>query len=93
MGMRVFLHTKPGVPAGSQIGYGSFVLFVDGESPDTWVLPALQRGDSPARASDAKVARALDTRLPDLTLATFYIECTTKGPNSGNSCKTEISTY
>ena len=33
MGMHVFLHTKPGVPAGSQIGYGSFVLFVDGESP------------------------------------------------------------
>ena len=59
MGMHVFLHTKPGVPAGSQIGYGSFVLFVDGESPDTWVLPALQRGDSPARASDAKVARPI----------------------------------
>jgi hypothetical protein len=34
MGMHVFLHTKPGVPAGSQIGYGSFVLFVDGDSPN-----------------------------------------------------------
>ena len=82
MGMHVFLHTKPGVPAGSQIGYGSFVLFVDGESPDTWVLPALQRGDSPARASDAKVARALDTGLPDLPLAPFNIKCTAKGPKA-----------
>ena len=55
---------------------------MDGESPDTWVLPALQRGDSPARASDAKVARALYTGLPDLPLAPFNIRCTAKGPKA-----------
>ena len=29
-----------------------------------------------------KVARALDTGLPDLPLAPVYIECTTKGPKA-----------
>ena len=38
MGMHVFLHTKPGVPAGSQIGYGSFVLFVDGSQKNYFCL-------------------------------------------------------
>ena len=36
----------------------------------------------PARASDAKVARALDTGLPDLPLAPFNIKCTAKGPKA-----------
>ena len=60
----------------------SFVLFqrrwlntLESSLPSKGAIP-------PARASGAKVARVLDTGLPDLPLAPFHIKCTTKGPNA-----------
>ena len=64
------------------LGMGVLFYSEDVDAPNAWVLSALQRGDSPATASDAKVARALDAGLHELLLAPFDIKCTTKWPKA-----------